>query len=59
MGRHVVEITYAFPAEMVRAATDVFLDGVGVMLASTQEAPGHVPEKLGTVPALRDLIAGR
>ena len=34
LARHIVETTYgSLPAEVVRAAKDVILDGVGVMLA--------------------------
>ena len=40
LARHVVETTYeSLPAEVVRAAKDVILDGVGVMLAGSQEEP--------------------
>ncbi len=40
LARHVVETTYeSLPAEVGRAAKDVILDGVGVMLAGSQEEP--------------------
>jgi len=43
LARHIVETTYdALPAEVVRAAKDVILDGVGVMLAGSQEEPPRI-----------------
>ena len=48
LARHVVETTYesleTLPADVVRAAKDVILDGVGVTMIESR-------------PALRDLIA--
>jgi len=38
-----VETTYdALPADVVRAAKDIMLDGIGVMLAGSQEEPQHI-----------------
>ncbi|MBI2205067.1 MAG: MmgE/PrpD family protein [Candidatus Rokubacteria bacterium] len=43
LARHIVETTYdALPAGVVRAAKDVILDGVGVMLAGSQEEPPRI-----------------
>jgi aconitate decarboxylase len=43
LARHIVETTYdSLPAEVVRAAKDVILDGVGVMLAGSQEEPPRI-----------------
>lgn len=43
LARHIVETTYdSLPAEVVRAAKDVILDGVGVMLAGSREEPPRI-----------------
>src|SRR5262245_1134469 len=43
LARCIVETTYeSLPAEVVRAAKDVILDGVGVMLAGSQEEPPRI-----------------
>jgi len=43
LARHIVETTYdSLPAEVVRAAKDVILDGVGVMLAGSAEEPPRI-----------------
>lgn len=59
LARHVVETTYdALPSEVVRAAKDVILDGVGVMLAPAQvDEAQTLIETVETLPSLRDLIA--
>src|SRR5215467_9344039 len=43
LARHIVETTYgALPADVVRAAKDIMLDGIGVMLAGSQEEPPRI-----------------
>ena len=43
LARRIVETTYAsLPPDVVRAAKDVILDGVGVMLAGSQEEPPRI-----------------
>jgi len=43
LARHIVETTHdALPADVVRAAKDIMLDGIGVMLAGSQEEPQHI-----------------
>ena len=43
LARHIVLTTYdSLPAEVVRAAKDIILDGVGVMLAGSQEEPPRI-----------------
>ncbi len=43
LARHIVETTYdSLPTEVVQAAKDVILDGVGVMLAGSQEEPPRI-----------------
>jgi aconitate decarboxylase len=43
LAHHIVETTYdSLPAEVVRAAKDVILDGVGVMLAGSKEEPPRI-----------------
>ena len=55
LARHVVETSYdSLPAEVVRAAKDVFMDGIGVMLAGSQEEPprlaGAFAREVGGTP---------
>jgi aconitate decarboxylase len=55
LARHIVETTYdSLPAEVVRAAKDVILDGVGVMLAGSQEEPPRIvaeyAREMGALP---------
>ena len=43
LARHIVETTYdGLPADVVRAAKDIMLDGIGVMLAGSQEEPPRI-----------------
>src|SRR5215831_3011229 len=40
LARYIAETTYdTLPADVVRAAKDIMLDGIGVMLAGSQEEP--------------------
>ena len=43
LAHHIVETTYdSLPAEVVRAAKEIILDGVGVMLAGSKEEPPRI-----------------
>ena len=55
LARHIVDTSYdTLPPEVVRAAKDVILDGVGVMLAGSQEEPprivGEYAREMGGTP---------